>query len=703
MRAPARILLLLTLATVAATLGVSPAAPAYADSGAWSTTLLRNGDFSGGDDGWEQSRFSFLTDPAFPLGAVEGDPAMAAPLFAESESFASDCTGVGGRQIIDIDDQVLEHTLRLRWRMRVSGVTPREAGLAISVGSTDSEFSIYTSFNFETARWEAAQFFAIGAESWREAEVEFSVRHTEPVADLTIDFIPMINTAGGDCGRGARVFLDDVALESLVVPDLPGGDSIPRLEDLTNTGTSGATELINRYRGLTGAHRVTYDAAASAGARAHAHYMAINGEAGNRGHFEDPSLPGFTEAGDEAARTARLCGGSASLAACVESLYTVPYHRFGLLLEEEGFGRWELQLGFEDGNGVVGFLDDIEGSFEAYLAAQGAARAGPRTPAIWPRDGLNGVPGSIELRENPDPLFLCSGAPADKITGYPITVEVPFAVDTNSITNATGALRDASGRAVPLCRVDAQQPHPQHTAILAPGSPAPTFPGKMIFIPLMPLEPGTEYTFSLSAIIEGTIDMWSATFSTRGVPPLIAASAPVESDAFSIALRPGWNLVGWTGESSDVLAATAGISGAFSGFFTWDAITQAFLTFNPSLPASLNTLSQIQFGNGVWLFVTASGTIVWEQPEVTAAQSVELRPGFNLVTWTGPNGAAVAEAVTGLGSALDALFLWDAAGQRYRSFNPSLPASLNTATAFNHRGGIWIKVNRSVIWEQPAP
>lgn len=44
-----------------------------------------------------------------------------------------------------------------------------------------------------------------------------------------------------------------------------------------------------------------------------------------------------------------------------------------------------------------------------------------------------------------------------------------------------------------------------------------------------------------------------------------------------------------------------------------------------------------------------------------------------------------------------------AAGQRYRSFNPSLPASLNPATVLNHRGGIWIKVNRAVVWEQPAP
>lgn len=168
----------------------------------------------------------------------------------------------------------------------------------------------------------------------------------------------------------------------------------------------------------------------------------------------------------------------------------------------------------------------------------------------------------------------------------------------------------------------------------------------------------------------------------------------------SVTLLAGWNLVGWTGESP-VADATASIAGSFSALFTWDAATQEFRSYRPGLPATLNTLSELHRGDAVWIRATRAAT--WQQPSFGAARDVALLPGFNLAMWTGPDGTTVPEAIASLGDAVTLLLTWDAAAQQFRSYNPSLPASLNTLTTLNYGDGMWIRVSRAVTWEQPAP
>ena len=79
-----------------------------------------------------------------------------------------------------------------------------------------------------------------------------------------------------------------------------------------------------------------------------------------------------------------------------------------------------------------------------------------------------------------------------------------------------------------------------------------------------------------------------------------------------------------------------------------------------------------------------------------------LLPGFNLVTWTGPDATPVADAVAGLGDALDAVFAWDQAAQAFLRYGPTAPAFLNTLDTLDYGQGIWVLVNRAVDWAQPA-
>ena len=179
----------------------------------------------------------------------------------------------------------------------------------------------------------------------------------------------------------------------------------------------------------------------------------------------------------------------------------------------------------------------------------------------------------------------------------------------------------------------------------------------------------------------------------------LAFSEPAQRE---VTLASGWNLVGWTGNTA-VADATAPIAGQFGAIFGWDATGQAFQSFQPTVPPFLNTLTDLRLGDGLFIFVTDATGAVWPQPAATSGRNVPLLPGFNLVMWTGPDGTPVGEAVSEVADAINALFTWDAALQQFRTFAPDAPSFLNSLAVLNHGDGVWIQVDQSVTWRQPAP
>ncbi len=698
--------------------GLTRSAPAEAQSAVWSTDLLVNGDFDSGQSPWELASLWTATGSFVPaVQTIDGVQALRQRLVVDNSDQCGSMVAVGAQEWFDIDPQDLNHDLRLRFRLRMDGAASGQAGVGIRVfgqlaGGTPADAPrLYTTTNFDTQRHDTT-FVDLTGGAWVEGLLEFRLVNSQAVEALRIEVEPVLRTSTSICDSNTVTsYLDWLALESRIVATPGGARPFPRLADLPDEGTAGATQLVNAYRDLAGVPLLAYESAASGGARNHAHYMAIN-NGGTGGHWEDPAVSGYTQSGDDAARASRLCEGSASLAECAESLIAVPYHRFDMLTADSGFDRYGLTLGFEDVYGVLGILDaDVNGDPAAnlrYFTARDAAQTN-WTPNIWPAGGVSGVPHALTIMEAPDPLFLCAGAPADRTTGYPITVEFPFAIQGDAVSNGQGTLRNGSGQTVPLCRIDAQIPHPQHIAILPPGSTSSGAPGKFIFLPLSPLAQGETYTFTFTGAANGVAGSWSTMFSTRGALPLRAdtdpggtATPPVPAEGQRlVALARGWNLVGWTGNTA-VTDATASISGTFDALFTWDAATQSFRTFRPADPPFLNNLSALQLGDGVWIHVTRS-TVFWSQPAVTAARGVNLRTGFNLVLWTGPDGTPTAGALGGLGSALKVLYRWNAGRQGFEVYNPSQPAFLNDATVLNHGDGVWVQMHRAATWSQPAP
>ena len=89
--------------------------------------------------------------------------------------------------------------------------------------------------------------------------------------------------------------------------------------------------------------------------------------------------------------------------------------------------------------------------------------------------------------------------------------------------------------------------------------------------------------------------------------PLGALAPVLGEEPFS-----GWRLIGWS--AGDASASTVADQVGALRVFTFDAASQGFLTFDPSVPSVLNTLSTVRQGDGVWVLGTETPTVGPVQP-----------------------------------------------------------------------------------------
>ncbi len=170
----------------------------------------------------------------------------------------------------------------------------------------------------------------------------------------------------------------------------------------------------------------------------------------------------------------------------------------------------------------------------------------------------------------------------------------------------------------------------------------------------------------------------------------------------TVLLRPGWNLVSWSGDVGDGADVAASITGGFTSFFTFDSAAQDFRFLGgPGQPTFLNTLQDVQLGDGVWVFVKDETT--WVQPQARRLRAVDLVEGFNLVAWTGPDNTPIETALAPIAASVNRASTYDAAAQQFRSWAPGRPDFLNTASLLNYGDGVWIDATAPAVWDQPAP
>ena len=80
-----------------------------------------------------------------------------------------------------------------------------------------------------------------------------------------------------------------------------------------------------------------------------------------------------------------------------------------------------------------------------------------------------------------------------------------------------------------------------------------------------------------------------------------------------VALEPGWNVVTWEGAPIRTPSAIATLAGRIDRVLHWDAATQAWLIFAVEVPASLNTLLNLNRGDVIWVYLKGDTTASWAQ------------------------------------------------------------------------------------------
>lgn len=105
------------------------------------------------------------------------------------------------------------------------------------------------------------------------------------------------------------------------------------------------------------------------------------------------------------------------------------------------------------------------------------------------------------------------------------------------------------------------------------------------------------------------IRYWMATLALTAVVGF-AAVAGRGHDATAAQLLHGWNNISYLGSSAAPSEALNGISGQYSAVYKWDPSTQAYQLYAPGVPGFVNTLTQINPGDAIWLnYTQAQGEI----------------------------------------------------------------------------------------------
>ncbi len=186
-------------------------------------------------------------------------------------------------------------------------------------------------------------------------------------------------------------------------------------------------------------------------------------------------------------------------------------------------------------------------------------------------------------------------------------------------------------------------------------------------------------------------------------PPPTAATSPEgeppETGTVTTSLHPGWNLVGWVGPPTPASELFAAIP-ELTAVYAWDREARRYR--GAARSAGGSGLGQIARGQGLWLRVGGGQTVEWARPLSREGRLVSLRPGLNLVVWTGRDQIPAQEALARLGDALGGASLWNPGRQEYERYDPHAADGAVAPPPLRHGDALWLDVTARARWWQPG-
>jgi cysteine-rich secretory family protein len=305
-------------------------------------------------------------------------------------------------------------------------------------------------------------------------------------------------------GRRLAVSILSAAFVVGVLPALPPAAPV----HLSTTPVAGSSWLdrLNQWRISTGLPTLTENTTWSAGDAAHAFYMVKTGLVT---HYEDPSNPYYTTAGDLAAQHSNIQVSSTTSTtdqSAIDWWMGAPFHAMAMMdprLTTTGFGSYRdsTTSPWQEG----GALNTIDGN----------SFSGGSYPVYFPGNGTTEPLTNYSGNEFPDPLQACPGYSMP--TGLPVFIEVGGNVNTT-----VGPVHSFTGNGVAL----------NHCVIDSSNSAVSSYlytRGGVILVPQQPLQNGVKYVVALT--VNGTPYTWSFTVGNFTACTSVTASAVPSSQS----------------------------------------------------------------------------------------------------------------------------------------------------------------------------
>ena len=189
-----------------------------------------------------------------------------------------------------------------------------------------------------------------------------------------------------------------------------------------------------------------------------------------------------------------------------------------------------------------------------------------------------------------------------------------------------------------------------------------------------------------------------------------SAQEPTAAES-GTSLHPGVNLIGWVGEPMPVAQLFREIP-QLEAVWVWDAELDEWVVAGRDAPEWLGGLRQVKAGMGLRMQLSGDAPVIWDRSTEPTRGLVKLRTGWNLVAWSGADGASIDDVVKGIGWSLRSVRRWDAATQQWATWtSPERSAQVIADTNGGEeaespgvrRGeALWVNVSRSVNWLQPT-
>ena len=185
--------------------------------------------------------------------------------------------------------------------------------------------------------------------------------------------------------------------------------------------------------------------------------------------------------------------------------------------------------------------------------------------------------------------------------------------------------------------------------------------------------------------------------------PTLETARADTSDAVTTLLDPGWNMAGWIEPEADVEELFEAIP-QLEAVYAWDAERQRFLAAYAGSPQPHGNLTKVAPGMGLWLRLDGDEPVSWTRaasPDPSAGL-VSLSEGWNLVAWTGSDGASFGDAFAALDDDLQVALAWDTEIEWFLQYVPDSPSAAALVREVKQGGAVWLEVSEERYWLQPG-